>query len=106
MDPRIPATESRGGQPQSHLMRDTYTLLKSTTNNADIITTSEPQLFFKDEPDPHIKAQFASIPWALKLYQDPTLRSFTGRSRVPPGSGSTREKFNSQTLSKPENIPA
>ena len=69
------------------------------------MTSSKPHLLFEDEPDKDIKAQFSSIPWAIKLFQDPTLRPFISRSRVrPKTSSSTRETFVSQTLHTPDTI--
>jgi acyl-coenzyme A thioesterase PaaI-like protein len=70
------------------------------------MTTSKPNLLFEDEPDPQVKAQFSSTPWALNFYHDRNLRLFTGRSRIPPNSASTRETFFSKTLSTTDTIPA
>ncbi|PMD48789.1 hypothetical protein L207DRAFT_413875 [Hyaloscypha variabilis F] len=71
------------------------------------MTASDPYLLFEDEPDKDTKAQFSSVPWAIKLFEDPTLRPFLSRSRVrPETSSSTRETFMSQTLHTTDTISA
>jgi thioesterase superfamily protein 4 len=104
--PEFPTAESRA-HLINHISPDTILFFKSTTHNAPIMTTSKPHLLFEDEPNQQIKAEFLSTPWAIKLYEDPTLRPFLSRSRVrPQSSSSTRETFVSQTLFTSETISA
>jgi hypothetical protein len=69
------------------------------------MTTTKLTLLFEEEPNREIKAKFSSTPWALKLYENPTLHPFVSRSRVRHKS-STRETFISQTLSTSDTISA
>jgi acyl-coenzyme A thioesterase THEM4 len=69
------------------------------------MTTTKPPLLFEKEPNQEVKSQFSSIPWALKLYENPILRPFLSRSRIRRKT-STGDTFISQTLSTPDTIPA
>jgi len=71
------------------------------------MTTSKPDILFEHEVNEQAKSQFSSTPWAIKLFEDPTLRPFVSSSRVPPkSSSSTRETFVSQTLQTSDTISA
>jgi thioesterase superfamily protein 4 len=71
------------------------------------MTISKSRHLFEDARHQQTKSEFSSTPWALKLFEDPTLRPFTSSSRVPPqSSSSTRETFVSRTLSTPDTISA
>jgi acyl-coenzyme A thioesterase THEM4 len=70
------------------------------------MTIRKPNLVFEDEPNKQTRSQFSSTPWAIELFDDPTLRRFVSSSRVPPESSSTRETFVSRTLSTPDTISA
>jgi thioesterase superfamily protein 4 len=65
-----------------------------------------PHLDFEDEPNEQTRSQFSSTPWAVKLFEDPTLRPFVNRAQIPPKSPSTQETFISQTLATPNTISA
>ncbi|RDW94384.1 hypothetical protein BP5796_00147 [Coleophoma crateriformis] len=60
-----------------------------------------PAFFTYETPSAEIRTHFSTQPWALALFDDPTLRAFKTLSRLSPGS-----TFIGETLSTPETIRA
>ncbi|KAG0649599.1 Acyl-coenzyme A thioesterase [Hyphodiscus hymeniophilus] len=60
--------------------------------------------FIYQEAPPETKNHFQSIPWALKLFSDPTLQPFTSESRIVK-TAHTGDTFTARTLATEDTIP-
>lgn len=68
------------------------------------MTTLKPRKF--ESPPAHIKAHFSSVPWALEIFNDPSLQTVTyptGEERDPNDTGDT---FCQDTLATADTIAA
>ncbi|KAE8442340.1 hypothetical protein EG329_003473 [Mollisiaceae sp. DMI_Dod_QoI] len=58
----------------------------------------------RTEPDPDLKAKFSDTPWAIKLFEDPTLKPFVNDSRIV--KSHTGDTFCARTLATEDTIAA
>lgn len=73
-------------------------------NRFEMTSPSHP-FYKRQSPSPELRARFQSVPWAWKLFDDPTLQPFITEARVLK-SESTADTFVSNTLATEDTIKA